>query len=83
MGFHAVLDTCLALLNHFPLFALMLRIKEPHRLPGRLKNGSCIMTRTEIISGGIQFKTATTLDSLVIEVGIVHVRFKNIKPVFC
>lgn len=34
MVLHAVLDTCLALLNHFPLFALMLRIKDPHRLPG-------------------------------------------------
>ncbi|EMD37659.1 hypothetical protein CERSUDRAFT_50025 [Gelatoporia subvermispora B] len=31
---HAVLDTASALLNHFPLFALMLRIKDPLRLPG-------------------------------------------------
>lgn len=32
--FKAVLDTCLALLNHFPLFALMLRVKDSQRLPG-------------------------------------------------
>ena len=30
----AVLDTLLACLNHFPLFALMLRIKDSRRLPG-------------------------------------------------
>lgn len=28
-------DTLLSCLNHFPLFALMLRIKDPRRLPGR------------------------------------------------
>ncbi|KAL9102526.1 MAG: hypothetical protein Q9163_002335 [Psora crenata] len=30
----AAQDTLLACLNHFPLFALMLRIKDPRRLPG-------------------------------------------------
>jgi phosphatidylinositol glycan class Q protein len=30
----ATLDTCLACLNHFPLFALMLRAKDSQRLPG-------------------------------------------------
>ena len=30
----AVLDTMLSCLNHFPLFALMLRVKDPMRLPG-------------------------------------------------
>lgn len=30
----AALDTCLACLNHFPLFALMLRLKDSRRLPG-------------------------------------------------
>lgn len=30
----ATLDTCLAVLNHFPLFALMLRLKDSRRLPG-------------------------------------------------
>ena len=32
----AVLDTLLACLNHFPLFALMLRIKDSRRLPGKI-----------------------------------------------
>ncbi|KAI9666252.1 MAG: phosphatidylinositol N-acetylglucosaminyltransferase subunit gpi1 [Bathelium mastoideum] len=30
----AILDTLLANLNHFPLFALMLRVKDSRRLPG-------------------------------------------------
>jgi phosphatidylinositol glycan class Q protein len=30
----AVFDTLLSCLNHFPLFALMLRVKDPRRLPG-------------------------------------------------
>ncbi|KAB8532568.1 hypothetical protein FH972_025513 [Carpinus fangiana] len=33
----AVLDTMLACLNHFPLFALMLRVKDPWRLPGGIR----------------------------------------------
>ncbi|KAI9731442.1 MAG: phosphatidylinositol N-acetylglucosaminyltransferase subunit gpi1 [Claussenomyces sp. TS43310] len=33
----AVLDTLLACLNHFPLFALMLRIKDSKRLPGGIR----------------------------------------------
>lgn len=33
--FKAVLDTLLAGLNHFPLFALMLRVKDSRRLPGK------------------------------------------------
>jgi len=31
-----VLDICLACLNHWPLFALMLRVKDPARIPGIL-----------------------------------------------
>jgi phosphatidylinositol glycan class Q protein len=30
----AGLETILAFINHFPLFALMLRVKDPWRLPG-------------------------------------------------
>ncbi|OCK80666.1 N-acetylglucosaminyl transferase component Gpi1 [Lepidopterella palustris CBS 459.81] len=33
----ATLDTMLAFLNHFPLFALMLRIKDSRRLPGGIR----------------------------------------------
>ena len=36
----AALDTLLACLNHFPLFALMLRIKDSRRLPGKKKMSS-------------------------------------------
>lgn len=33
----ASFDTCLAFLNHFPLFALMLRVKDSRRLPGGIR----------------------------------------------
>ncbi|EGO03941.1 hypothetical protein SERLA73DRAFT_175640 [Serpula lacrymans var. lacrymans S7.3] len=31
---HAILQTLLAFISHFPLFALMLRVKDPWRVPG-------------------------------------------------
>ncbi|KAK9460217.1 N-acetylglucosaminyl transferase component-domain-containing protein [Lipomyces oligophaga] len=34
---NAVLESSLALLNHFPLFAIMLRLKDSKRLPGGLE----------------------------------------------
>lgn len=34
----ASLDTLLACLNHFPLFALMLRVKDSRRLPGKFSS---------------------------------------------
>lgn len=34
----AVFDTMLSCLNHFPLFALMLRVKDPRRLPGTYRH---------------------------------------------
>jgi phosphatidylinositol glycan class Q protein len=39
----AVFDTLLSCLNHFPLFALMLRVKDPKRLPGMLSDSSTVM----------------------------------------
>lgn len=38
----AIFDTLLAFLNHFPLFALMLRFKDPRRLPGELQQPHCV-----------------------------------------
>ena len=37
IGLKAGLDTWLACLNHFPLFALMLRLKDSRRLPGGIR----------------------------------------------
>ncbi|KAF9977837.1 phosphatidylinositol N-acetylglucosaminyltransferase subunit gpi1 [Actinomortierella ambigua] len=37
----ASMETVLACLNHFPLFAIMLRLKDPDRLPGGLKMEGC------------------------------------------
>ena len=39
----ATQDTLLACLNHFPLFALMLRVKDPRRLPGRSIGGRLLL----------------------------------------
>lgn len=51
----AALDTSLAFLNHFPLFALMLRLKDPRRLPGKFheirKNDAA-----DECQGGISFE---------------------------
>ncbi|KAF2723464.1 N-acetylglucosaminyl transferase component Gpi1 [Polychaeton citri CBS 116435] len=40
----AALDTLLACLNHFPLFALMLRVKDSRRLPGGIHFQLCSTT---------------------------------------
>ncbi|KAI1370807.1 Gpi1-domain-containing protein [Hypoxylon crocopeplum] len=37
ISFKAIFDTLLSCLNHFPLFALMLRAKDPRRLPGGIR----------------------------------------------
>jgi len=41
----ATLDTLLACLNHFPIFALMLRFKDPSRLPGKLSASLLAVTQ--------------------------------------
>ncbi|KAG8948278.1 phosphatidylinositol N-acetylglucosaminyltransferase subunit gpi1 [Tulasnella sp. 424] len=48
---HASLETCLAFLNHFPLFAMMLRLKDPSRLPGGI-----YFDCSNIASGHIELK---------------------------
>ncbi|KAI5467072.1 N-acetylglucosaminyl transferase component-domain-containing protein [Mariannaea sp. PMI_226] len=40
ISFKAGFDTLLSCLNHFPLFALMLKIKDPRRLPGKTNQQS-------------------------------------------
>ncbi|KAL1587262.1 hypothetical protein WHR41_04335 [Cladosporium halotolerans] len=44
----AALDTWLACLNHFPLFALMLRIKDSRRLPGGIRFELCDTPATHL-----------------------------------
>ena len=47
-----ILDIGLACLNHWPLFALMLRVKDPARIPGTPPlSRSCYL-----MSGGIRFE---------------------------
>ena len=52
IGFKAMLETGLACLNHFPLFAIMLRVKDPWRLPGKaflfhLTRPTCSLTGSQ------------------------------------
>jgi len=59
----AVFDTALSCLNHFPLFAIMLRVKDPGRLPGW--SGSIFIPRLGVsvanaITGGIRFELRDT-----------------------
>jgi len=45
----ATLETLLACLNHFPLFALMLRMKDSKRLPGGIRFE--LKTTEEVVKG--------------------------------
>jgi phosphatidylinositol glycan class Q protein len=59
----AVFDTMLSCLNHFPLFALMLRVKDPGRLPGLSQIRNDVHgVRTDRLTGGIRFELQDTQD---------------------
>lgn len=57
---HASMETALAFMNHFPLFAVMLRLKDPARLPGQSidqpKYVILWLTRFSLVAGGLQFE---------------------------
>lgn len=55
----AVLESILAFLNHFPIFALMLRIKDSQRLPGWF-HSSDIDSNMLTSTGGIRFELEDT-----------------------
>lgn len=55
ISFKAVLDACLAFLNHFPLFALMLRVKDSKRLPGGVHFE---LLRSEYVAPQIQSRSS-------------------------
>ena len=58
----AALDTLLACLNHFPLFAIMLRFKDSRRLPGMFSFALCWILKLTFLSnlGGICFELQDT-----------------------
>ena len=75
---HACLDILLAFMNHFPLFALTLRVKDPWRLPGTYSSVvsvSSVETHLSVLinPGGIYFTTSTAFrakyPSLILMVG--------------
>lgn len=59
----AVFDTLLSCLNHFPLFALMLRVKDPRRLPGMSFCHFCYVIFVLMELGGIRFELRDTQDT--------------------
>lgn len=66
----AAFDTLLSCLNHFPLFALMLRIKDPQRLPGKSDlTGFENYRRKDLADkhpGGIRFELRDTQNNRVV-----------------
>ena len=58
ISFKAVLESVLAFLNHFPIFALMLRIKDSQRLPGKFSSNTSLNMLMK--SGGIRFELEDT-----------------------
>lgn len=56
----AVLESILAFLNHFPIFALMLRIKDSQRLPGLFHYHDYRPKNMLICTGGIRFELEDT-----------------------
>jgi phosphatidylinositol glycan class Q protein len=61
----AALDTWLAVLNHFPLFALMLRIKDSRRLPGGIRFELCDMPPEQTPSPPTKSTTTPTASAPV------------------
>lgn len=59
----AALDTWLACLNHFPLFALMLRIKDSRRLPGGIRFELQDTPRALLLSGPSSSTAAAVVKS--------------------
>jgi phosphatidylinositol glycan class Q protein len=59
IGLKAALEIGLACLNHFPLFALMLRLKDPGRLPGMHCLASHLRVELTCL-GGISFELQDT-----------------------
>lgn len=65
----AAFDTLLSCLNHFPLFALMLRIKDPQRLPGKFDRAFEMHRRQDLANrhpGGIRFELRDTQNNRVV-----------------
>lgn len=63
----AIFDTMLSCLNHFPLFALMLRVKDPRRLPGRFLLYLLLNGLTNLCAGGLRFELRDTQDRLKLQ----------------
>lgn len=77
----AALDTWLACLNHFPLFALMLRVKDCRRLPGGIRfelqdTPSALLSHQNTNSGN----TSAPTSYIKLKVRIAAVPQVNITP---
>ncbi|KXJ90191.1 N-acetylglucosaminyl transferase component-domain-containing protein [Microdochium bolleyi] len=71
----AVFDTMLSCLNHFPLFALMLRVKDPQRLPGGVRFELCENRPKLRVSNGPSEATTYQLPTSVINLRPIPLSF--------
>lgn len=76
---YASMETLLAFMNHFPLFAIVLRVKDPWRLSGLIFN-LCKSAIIDWLTGGIYFLYSSTPFSTDPSL-IAKVRILTILPV--
>ena len=74
----AGLDTWLACLNHFPLFALMLRAKDARRLPGGIRFKMVDMPESKRVGGSGQWSKGAPTAYVKLKVR-VHSRLQSIR----
>jgi hypothetical protein len=69
----AIMETILAFFNHFPLFAIMLRLKDPDRLPGKsIHPLVSFLAINNTTKGGLQFERFQHESFLLEFHGIYH-----------
>lgn len=68
----AAFDTLLSCLNHFPLFALMLRIKDPQRLPGMSDPFGKLLAGMALLTGVQEAFVLNFVIPRIIESCIIH-----------
>ncbi|RKF58924.1 N-acetylglucosaminyl-phosphatidylinositol biosynthetic protein gpi1 [Golovinomyces cichoracearum] len=76
----AILDTLLACLNHFPLFALMLRLKDSRRLPGgicfELREPEPVIQNSTWASSELKYRLTTSILTSYIHLKSVPLTFR-------
>lgn len=69
---HALTEAVLAFINHFPLFVLLLRVKDPWRLPGLLKPSPLIyILKLNEKSGGVYLDHSSPSNASILIVKVL------------